>query len=261
MPDVPVWGYPTAGKGKARVICQAFVDGAGGRLAPANDKLLPGSAAFYGITPDLVDVWQQVLDVGRPWYYIDNAYFDRCRAHHFRVARNGLQPNTLPAPDFARLKAAGVTVRPWRRAGRHVLVVCQSDWYMRGVAGWPGGGEAWLNAVLARLKALTDRPVQVRPWSDKFRPDFLFSDQLRGAHAVVAHTSAAAVEALLAGVPAFLTGPCVASPMADHDLGNIEDPRLPDGRDEWAACLAAGQWTLDEMRAGHAWRAMAETWG
>jgi len=76
--------------------------------------------------------------------------------------------------------------------------------------------------------------------------------------AVVAHSSNVAVDALLLGVPVFVTDRCGARRCADTDLSHIESPRMPDDREEWAATLAAQQWTLEEMRSGLAWRMLQE---
>lgn len=81
-------------------------------------------------------------------------------------------------------------------------------------------------------------------------------EDLKDAHCVVTHMSAAANEALIAGVPVFVTGLCAASPLASGSLKEIEHPRYPSGREEWLAGLAGAQWTLDEFRRGIAWRAL-----
>ncbi|MEQ8504625.1 MAG: hypothetical protein RIB80_04815 [Rhodospirillales bacterium] len=73
---------------------------------------------------------------------------------------------------------------------------------------------------------------------------------------MVTWTSNAAVDALLAGVPVFCTGDCAASVMGRSDPINIEYPYYPDNRYEWAATLAANQWTLDEIASGMMWAAL-----
>ena len=57
-------------------------------------------------------------------------------------------------------------------------------------------------------------------------------------------------------MPVFCTGVCAATPMASGPLSNIEEPRLPTRREEWAAALADRQWTVDELRDGVAWRVL-----
>lgn len=113
---------------------------------------------------------------------------------------------------------------------------------------------AWLADVRAALSAHTDRPVRIRPKSDRQKRPL--AADLEGAHALVTCASNAAVEALCAGVPVFVTKPCAAAAMASGPLGRIETPDYPDGRDDWAACLAANQWTLQEIADGDCWRAI-----
>ena len=69
-----VVGYPTPNKGKARALLNAFCGGAGGDVVTEIPKrLLPGAAAFYGVTEATVHLWKQAKAEGRDWYYIDNA--------------------------------------------------------------------------------------------------------------------------------------------------------------------------------------------
>lgn len=78
------------------------------------------------------------------------------------------------------------------------------------------------------------------------------AEDLKGAHALVTYMSNTSVEALLAGVPVFCTGPCAAASMGLHDLAQIEAPYYPDDRQRWFELLAENQWTLKEVAAGMA---------
>jgi hypothetical protein len=224
---------------KSTEVLGAFLAGA--------DPTSEGTA-FFGV----VGIEREFRAAQRsgPWFYGDNAFFDAGRGRFFRFARNAFQVSTPQRPDLARLKALGVRVRGWAR-GRHVLVVEQSAHFL-GLSGAPPN---WLQSVTEALSDFTDRPIKIRRWSrDKAGAASGLQADLVGAHALVTHTSAAANEALLAGVPAFVTGPCAATPMASGPLIEIERPRRPDGREEWAAGLAGAQWTLEELRSGMAWR-------
>lgn len=242
--------YPVPGKAKSRRLCEALARGARGtvlEIAPA--KLERGPAAFYG-TVGVEHLYREARDRGN-WFYSDNAFFDCARGTHFRVARDTLQHVGQATPDWKRLEALGVKVKPWTRAGRHVLVVLQSGYFMREVAMWEGGIDAWQEEVLRRLRAHTDRTIMVRHWQrDKAERARTLHEDLQDCWAVITHMSAAANEALLAGVPAFVTGPCAAMSMGLSQLEQIEMPRRPDGRMEWAAGLAGRQWTLEELEAG-----------
>jgi hypothetical protein len=244
--------YPQPGKARSRLVLEAFAAGAGWsvRISPAA-ALEPGAAAFYGVV-GIEHLPRLCVAEGRTWFYGDNAFFDRGRGTFFRFAKNAPQLSWLAKPDHDRLAALGVKVQPWRRDGRHIVVVEQSDHFLK-FAGAPN----WLAKVTAHLKQVTDRPLRIRRWSrDKTGAAATLGSDLTNAWALVTHMSAAANEALLAGVPVFVSGYCAATPMASGALEKIEHPTYPDGREEWAAGLAGMQWTLDEMRQGMAWRAL-----
>jgi hypothetical protein len=57
-------------------------------------------------------------------------------------------------------------------------------------------------------------------------------------------------------VPVFPLGKCAASRMGLSDLARIETPYYPGDREQFLWNLAAQQWTLDEIAAGEAWRAL-----
>jgi len=235
-------------------LIEAFAKGCGGRVASTRaERLEPGDAAFYGVRPAWKHLWDQAKAEKRDVYYIDNAYFDGARERYFRVTRNALQADGLQAcwggDREARFKVLGLTVQPWRPSGEHIVICPQTDEFMRVMGGFEGD---WVAMVTAELRKYTDRELRVRR-KDERRP---LSEDLRGAWALVTHMSCAAVEALLAGVPVFCTGRCAARWMGTSDLSFIEAPIYPERREEWAAVLAANQWTEPEFRDGTAWGAL-----
>lgn len=228
-----------------------------GGVVETSGQLRPGPAAFFGVTEATLPLWRQVRAEGRDWYYLDNAYFDCARGTHFRATRNAFQASGAEAPDLARCAALDLAVQPWGRKGKHIVICPQSDWFLHGLHGWAGGAQGWLEAVLTTLKVHTARPIVVRHWKrDKAQAAADLAEDLRGAWALVTHMSAAANEALLAGIPVFTTGLCAATRMGLSELERIEQPRRPDGRQAWAAALAGRQWTEGELREGLAWRAL-----
>lgn len=200
-------------------------------------------------SPDHWSVLTAARKARADWYYGDHAYFGR--GEYFRITRNAYQYEGISvAPSYARWDAHRLRLEPWRTDGRHILV-CPPD---KPIAQLMGFDEHyWLDDVLCRLQYNTDRPIKVRT-RDTESP---LADDLRGAWAMVTWTSNAAVDALLAGVPVFCTGDCAASAMGRADPVNIEYPYYPDDREEWAATLAANQWTLDEIASGMAWERLS----
>lgn len=211
----------------------------------------PGPAAFYGTSKFVLPVMRAIRERGQDFYYIDNGYFRPSRhrekdySGYYRITKNAEQHDGSGLADPARWNALGIELEPWRPRGEYVLVICQSKTYfeMRGLS---HGG--WLWQTLADIARLSDRPVIVRakPTRHTKRRDIRFD--LDKAWCVVTHTSNVAVDAVVKGIPVYVTGQCAASVMAGDD---IDEPRLPD-REQWAWNLAANQWTLDEVRTGWA---------
>lgn len=253
-----IYAYPQPGKLKSRAILVDFMLGAGGYVAdPARGLRRDGSgSAFYG-TVGIEPLFRQAQAAG-DWFYIDNAYLDVARGRYFRISRNAYQVARRDA-DRARLAELDVQVRPWRSSGRHILIVEQSNYFLSELAKRP----SWLLETLVELRRHTDRPLRIRPWyQDKLEAARTLAVDLVDAWALVTHSSAAANQAILAGIPVFVSGQCVAAELGNRDLAQIEAPVMPDDcREEWAARLAASQWRLDEMRAGIAWRALKEEAG
>jgi hypothetical protein len=245
--------YPVAGKRKAADICQAFLDGAGGGKLVTDGVLRDGAAVFYGVDASNVNVWRDVLRQRRTYYYADNAYFDQSRGTHFRVTKDGLQHSGAGHSTGARFVRLNITIKPWRvGGGSHVVLCPQSPHFMKTLAGVDFD---WVVTTKAALANFTSLPLRVREWSpDKGALSATLGDDLRGAHALVTWSSAAAVTAVLNGVPVVCTGPCAAKPMAG-DLADVEHLPTPE-RSTWAAVLADHQWSLDEMRAGLAWKTL-----
>lgn len=255
-----VIGYPTPGKDKARVILEAFCTGAGGSVGGTIPAALPPGAvpAFYGVTPATAHLWRQARAEGRSWYYIDNAYFDKVRGKYFRVTQNRLQHDGRGESDGRRFAALNVTIQPWRHEGRHVLVCPQSAEFMRVCAEYPG---EWLSDALALLRTVTDRDLRVRPWQrDKTKWYETLGEDLKDCWMLATYSSASAITAMLAGVPAI----CTAEDCISRAITGSSVPWHSPARAAWAAVVADNQWTLDEMREGLAWEmlnAREPTWG
>lgn len=249
MPSVTC--YATPGKVKSLRLCEAFAAGiraAGGHgelhVGPVPERLKPGAAAFYGVTPATVHLWQQAKTEGRDWYYIDNSYFDVSRGTYFRVTRNRLQHDGTGASYGRRRQALGVTVRPWREGrGKHAVICVQSDGFMKTVAGVDPA--FWLRSAIEEARTM-DLPVRLRSWEgNKIAQRRTLEADLKDAAVLITHSSAAAVEALLAGIQVRCAPVCAAYGVARRE------------REAWADVLADNQWTLAELQDGTAWRALS----
>lgn len=236
--------YAKGGRGK--ILAPAFAEGCGG-FAQKGGPVRDGWAAIYGVKPDTVAVWQKIQ--ARRFWYIDNAYFGR--GTFFRITEGSVQHDGVGVPSaegFRRFRHHGISIKPWQKGGRTILVCLQSDNFMQATCGI--NPVAYRRMLEEKIREVTDRKLVFRTKASR---NSLARD-LASAWCVVTHSSNCAVEAVLAGVPVFLTGPSAARAMGCTDLTRIEDPVFPDGRAEWAALLAENQWTVEEIRRGDAWR-------
>lgn len=231
------------GEKTAPLFADAFAAGCGGLVT---DHYSGGPWIGFG-SPS---TWHDLIEArrrGYDFYFGDHAYFGRHQ--YYRVTKNAWQHRGIGVPDLKRLAPFYKSVMRWKKNGSKIIVCAQSDAYNARM-GWEG--DSWLESVVSRLEAHSDREIIVRT---KRTAKPLAAD-LKDAWCVVTHASNAAVEAILAGVPAICTGDCAASIMSLRDPCNVEYPLYPGGRLEWAGVLAANQWTLEEIRKGMCWEAI-----
>jgi hypothetical protein len=225
-------------------------------------------AVFYGFDRNLQKVMRDYRAAGKAVVYVDLGYWNRreggpLHGYH-KVSVNGRHPTAYfqgtkhSADRFDRL---GIAIQPWKPAGRHIIVAGMSA---KGAEAEGFDPHAWEEWTIEELRNVTDRPIIYRPkpsWIEarpipgsKFAPGL---DDLPGlfvdCHAVVTHHSNVAIDALMAGIPAFVTdGPATA--LCFRDLERIESPWRPDGRAQFAYDLAHAQFKVSEMRDGTVWR-------
>jgi hypothetical protein len=165
----------------------------------------------------------------------------------------------------------GLTLQPFRKQGSQVLLVGQKP----GDASLRGADiVAWMIDTARRLRACTDRPIVVRAHPASRPEDFgrmkkafathtdvrldipptgTIHDALCCAWAAVTYSSSAAIDALLAGIPAISTIPAsMAWPVTDHELSMIDQPTLYP-REQWLYDLCYAQWSVEETASGAVW--------
>jgi hypothetical protein len=208
---------------------------------------------MYGFLRGLLPVLRAAQDRSRPWVYADRGYFRASYGNdysgYFRLTRDRVQHDGSGDGDSDRWKRLELEIFPWRK-GRTILVCPPGDIFTKAIGGFSASD--WLTETLQKLRRSTDRPIVVRqkpaPGSGA-RP---LVEDLKDAHALVTYMSNTAVEALLFGVPVFVTGDSIATSMGKRDLAEIESPYYPEDRERWARVVAANQWTLSDLRQGKA---------
>ncbi len=234
-----------------------FALGHGCRLAYAEDQPYddtPGTSLVWGVLRGSDNVVRSAIDAGRSFIYCDHAYFGRGHLLNYRIVLNGHATTLLRRCPDDRTAALGVTLRPWRVQGRHVLVCPPTPYFMQ-AHGCPN----WLDNTLSTLRRHTERPIIVR---DKPKPGEqarTLEEDLQDCHALVTHSSNVAVEAAVYGVPVFVAPTCAAIGVGRSELAQIERPATPDRR-LWLANLAYSQFSFDEILKGRVLSLIADYW-
>lgn len=229
------------------------------------------AAIFYGLAGGLSRVLAEYRETGRRAFYIDLGYWGRRKLSRWdgnhKIAMNSRHPTAYfqdrpKTPE--RFEAHGIKIAPWRKEGRHIVVIGMSAKAALAEGLRP---HQWETQTIQRLREITKRPIIYRPkpnWTEarpitgsQYGKGPSLEHHLVNCHAVVAHHSNAAVDALLAGVPCICPDG-VASVLSGHDLEQVDDPPMPDGREQFAWDLAWTQWSVDEMQTGRAYRYLVE---
>lgn len=111
--------------------------------------------------------------------------------------------------------------------------------------------------IIYRPKPSFDMAKPVEGTTFSRPPEMLGPLLSKPAYALVTHGSHAAIDAILAGVPAVVLGDGAARPVASTDLTALNEyPYYPDRekRFAWLSALGHWQYTVPEMVEGETWR-------
>lgn len=187
-----------------------------------------------------------------PFWFVDTGYTNFLtdkKIWHRLVANDLHMTPDLGRPWPAdRLSLLPSMPRPWRVNDGAILVVENSDYHYQQQGTTLA---AWREWVRQKLKGNTDRLIVFRPKNlDRKTRDNLYEHLCRkDYYCVVTDASAAAIEAVWAGIPIITLGQHISRPVARTGLHQINDLyRGPIG--DWLCALTYSQWTLAEMRSG-----------
>lgn len=153
-----------------------------------------------------------------------------------------------------RWERLGIELSPWREDGAHVLVCTQ-----RGMGG-PLMREPrdFGQRIVNELRKITDREIIWRTHPGKNRAGPTLASQLEGAWACVVWASNCATQALVSGIPVFVSAPhhiMMMSCIPELTSKWLEEPIM---RDDWRDIafedMAWAQWTPKEISDGTAYR-------
>lgn len=244
----------------------------------------------HGKTAPHLKFRQAVIDAqaqqGRRVIVIDSNlfnYMDQIRepvVRYSRFSMDGVFPVTgdyfWDKVDPARWQQIsqdlGISLRPWRGKGYHILICTQRNggWSMKGLT-----VADWLDQTVRDIRRYTDRPIIVRPHPGdrksgayisegrgyKISTSATILDDLHKAWAVVTYNSSPGVAAAIEGIPVFVTDPVPeysqAFAVANTDLALLENPKLWE-RQAWIERLSMCHWNRAELSSGAAWQHMRQ---
>jgi len=214
-------------------------------------------------------IMKQCQEDGNNFYYMDSGYVGNnvgnlnsqgSKKYH-RIVLNDLQHRVIRPRPSDRWDRLGVEIHP-RRTGHRIIVAAPDE---KPCKFYGIDQQQWIQDTVAEIQRHTDRPVEVRERaarrSDRVLKEPLSQVLAQDVHAVVTFNSVAAVESILAGVPAFVLSPShVAEPVANRDLSQMDTPFYPDPDllMAWCHSMAYGQYHVRELQNGTAFKMMQE---
>jgi hypothetical protein len=208
------------------------------------------------------------ISIGRDFYYIDTGYVGNFpslgnpggKKIWHRVVKNENQHcvirnvpkdrwNALVKQD-PRLEWSG-----WKNYNKKILLVLPNP---KACRYYNLDYDTWVAETTEKIKTYSNLPIEVRVKGARSYRNLEYSiyDAFdSGVYATVAMNSIAALESVLYGIPAFVSVPCAASPLASTDLSQLSTLHRPseDLIKKQSYNIAYGQFTQDEILNGTAW--------
>jgi len=218
-------------------------------------------------------IWDKYRNSGRPVIVLEVGGLKR--NHSFKIGINGINRDA----DFAnqefddkRWPLFGHKMKPWNPTGDIIVICGQHDASEQ----WKGlpRMEQWIKQQITEIRKYTTRPILVRPHPRnqinfkeneftnvhvrhpkrdyKTYDDTDFKATLERTWAVVNHSSNPAMEAVINGVPVFVSESSLCHDVGNIKLSDINTPAMPN-RLGWAQKLAYTEWFPNEIEQGLPW--------
>jgi hypothetical protein len=192
----------------------------------------------------------------RPFWFIDSGYtnFLTDKKQWHRLVNNHLHQHLEDLTKFPadRLQFLSSFPRPWTRKGDTILVVENSEQHYRI---FNKELSSWKDWIVDTLRKHTDLPIEFKPKEGdrKTRQSVweLINENPNKYCCVISDSSAAAIEAVWAGVPIITLGQHISTPVARtqlEDINNLYRGTLGN----WLCALTYSQFTAEEMYNGTA---------
>ena len=211
------------------------------------------------------DVWNLYQSTGRPVIVAEVGMLRSGFTWKLGINGTGINADYGKETIPNRAGVLGLTTKPWTNAGYNIVVACQRSDSEQ----WAGQPPtiAWLTETARMIRQYSDKPIVIRPHPrqrianipgcviESPQPipgtydSFNYDRCLQTAWAVVNHNSGPGTQAILNGVPAFVSSTSLAAPVGNLDIANIENPSRPD-REAWLETIAHTEWTIPEIDSG-----------
>ena len=236
------------------------------------------SVLWQGRMRNYRQIWERYRQANKPVIVLEVGGLRRNKS--FKIGINGVNRKA----DFANQEVDATrwplfehTLKPWKQTGDNILILGQHDASEQWI-GMPRMN-LWFEQQIGQIRKHTNKPIQIRPHPRNpvsldvnryknvsiARPimdrntidDTNFKDTLKNAWAVVNHSSNPAMEAVMNGIPVFVSESSLCYDVGNHSLEDINNPRMPD-RQHWANRLAYTEWFQDEIEKGLPWKKIKE---
>jgi len=219
-------------------------------------------------------IWDEYRSRGKPVIVIEVGGLRRNQS--FKIGINGINRDADFADqefDDKRWPLFNLTLRPWKPSGELIVICGQHDSSEQ----WRGMPkmENWIRQQITNIRKYTTRPILVRPHprnqisfnekdfenvkvrmpkrDHRTYDDTDFRATLGRTWAVVNHSSNPAMEAVIRGIPVFVSASSLCHDVGNTEISDINSPAMPN-RITWAQRLAYTEWFEDEIRMGLPWQ-------
>ena len=258
-------------------IYNAFSDGLRrdrARQIPIKDfrgRAVADIACFYGVSGAVREIMEAYHSARKHVIIFDKGmYREKNQSPYHRVQiddGNPLKCLMRRGLSHRRARQRGIRINKRTQSFQFAPIVLATNSQKHDDFWGIADGAAYDRQIVDEIRKHSSRPIIYRPKPKRLafppiqgttystKPEGI-EDVLLGAHLLVTHSSACAVNAILMGVPAICLGRCAATPVSGNSLETIEDPFFPEAAllRQWLACLMWFEWTMDEFESGEAWR-------
>jgi hypothetical protein len=210
----------------------------------------------------------------RDFYYIDTGYVGNFpsdanksgKKWWHRIVKNDLQHSAswdVPGDRWERLLKQDRRLEwgGWKPYNQKILLVLPNP---KACRYYDIDCDQWIAETTEKIKTYSNLPIEVRvkgARSERNHGYSIYNAFDTGVYATVSFNSIASLESVLYGIPAFVSVPCAASPLVSTDLSTLKNPYKPTLETITTQCrtLAYGQFRIDEILDGTAWKILNET--